>query len=549
MLTPFGWSRSHIVGHDTAITFLKTWSPECGYPAPGFWAAFLETGVLRPVNRLRQALALTTADRYFSLAANFVTLVLISRILSPAEIGISVTGMAVVGIALSVREFASMNFLIQRADLSRDDIRSAFTVMLAATLLLAGILAVAAPFVAEIYSKPGLDLFLHMAALAIVLEVPAAPIVGLMRRDMAFGRVMMVNAMTAGTNACVTVTLAVLGFSYMSIAWGLLCGTLAGGLLALWLGGKLWMFKPIFRNWHGMLVFGGYNGFIVVLFRLYEQLPYLFLGRILSFNAVALFNRGLMVCQMPDKILLGGATAVILPAFSEEARQNRDLKAPYLAAISFITSLQWPALVVLSILAHPVVHIVLGQGWGEAVPLVRVIAIATMFSFTFELTYPVLVATGAIRDAFVRAVLTWPISAVVLLSVAFFGLKAMVFSLLVIVPFQAVISLLLIARKIPMTVRELLLSVWKSSIVTLATAAGPLLVVAWNRTFEIGLLMTAIALLAAATCWLVSIWAIGHPVFDEVRRLAGHLAGMRRARQEIPAAGNIAVQLERPRNG
>ena len=406
-----------------------------------------------------------------------------------------------------------------------------------------------APFVAASYGEPGLALFVRLSAVAILLEVAGAPIVGLMRREMAFGRAMIVYATTAFTSAAVTLTLAMLGFSYISFAWGLLAGSTAGAVLAMVLGGKTWMYRPILRNWRGMLEFGGYNGLIVVLSRLYEQLPYLVLGRILSFDAVALFNRGLMVCMIPDKILLGGATAIILPAFSAEARRNGDLKATYLTATAYMTSFQWPALVVLAILAHPVVLLVLGDHWLEVVPLVRVIAIASMLSFTFETTYAALVASGGIRDAFLRAVIIWPVSAVVLLSAAFFGLKAMVFSLLIVNPFQAVVSLALMGRRVSMTPGDVARAVWKSAAVALTSAAGPLLVVLVSGGFDFGLGGMAVALVLAASGWLFGSWAIGHPVFDEVKRLFGVMTRAVQVRGQIEPAQVVAVELERTRNG
>ena len=124
------------------------------------------------------------------------------------------------------------------------------------------------------------------------------------------------------------------------------------------------------------------------------------LGRILSLDAAAYFSRGVMLCQLPDKLYLQGVVSVILPAFSAHIREGRTLREPYLRAIALITGIQWPALVVLALLAHPAVQILFGSQWYGVVPLVQVMAIAAMFSFSFELNYPVLVSTGryAIRS-------------------------------------------------------------------------------------------------------------------------------------------------------
>ncbi len=106
---------------------------------------------------LKRALLISTGDRYLALASNFATIALVSRILTPAEVGVSVIGMAFVGFAMSAREFASANFLIPRQELDRNEVRGTFTVMLSLTLLIAAALAWTAPLLAGIYdeNRPG----------------------------------------------------------------------------------------------------------------------------------------------------------------------------------------------------------------------------------------------------------------------------------------------------------------------------------------------------------------------------------------------------------
>src|SRR5687768_11874308 len=100
------------------------------------------------MNSVRKALVYTTADRYFSLAINFLVVGAVSRLLTPSEIGIAVTGTAIAGVVLSLREFSSSVFLIQRPALSKDDIRTAFTVMLLLTTMISAVLFLSSPFVA-----------------------------------------------------------------------------------------------------------------------------------------------------------------------------------------------------------------------------------------------------------------------------------------------------------------------------------------------------------------------------------------------------------------
>jgi O-antigen/teichoic acid export membrane protein len=418
---------------------------------------------------------MSTGERHFLLVSNFATAALVSRILTPVEIGVSVIGMAILAIVMSVRDFTSTSFLIQREDLTREDIRGAFTGMLILTGAIATFLVAAAPFLASFYEEPNLVPYFRVISACLFLDASFIFINALLRREMSFGKVAAINITGATTGSIATISLSLLGYSYMSFAWAWLIGSAIAAGLAIALRPHFWMFKPSFRNWHGMISFGGYNGAVAILYRIFDTLPLLLLGRLFSPHAAALFSRTLMIGQTPDKLVLGGPMSVVLPAFSSEVRQGRDLKPPYLAALSIITVFHWPALLLLSVLAYPVVDVVLGSQWSEAAPLVQAVAVALLFSFSFELNYPVRVAMGAIRDLFIRALIVFPLSGLLLsAAVVFGGLQAATWCMLVTVPFQAYVALSFVRRRLGLRRREIGAALWKSAVTALATAAAPL---------------------------------------------------------------------------
>jgi O-antigen/teichoic acid export membrane protein len=455
----------------------------------------------------KRALLLSTGDRYMAIALNFATVAAVSRILTPEEIGISVIALAVIGIAMSVREFASSSFIIQRPVLSREDIRGTFSLMLALTAVIAAFLVAAAPALASSLHEEKLVPYLRLVSVCLIVELVSIQVIALMRRDMAFGKVVLINIAGTATGAVTTVALALAGFSYMSFAWAWLASSAVAAMLSLVLRPHLWMFRPTFRQWRAIAEFGGYNGAMVFLYRAYEALPPLLLGRALSPHAAALFSRGLTVCQIPDKLVLGGVMSVILPAFSASVRQGTDLKQSYLHALEMVTGLHWPSLLVLATLAFPTVDILLGHQWQEVAPLVQVIAVASLFTFSFELNYPVMVALGSIRDMFVRSLVVIPVSAAVMTgAVLLGGPMGAALSLTFIVPFQAFVSLGFVRRRLSVRWGEIAVAVRKSAIVAASSALGPLTaVMVGGFSFELSLGQAIFAGVLAAAGWLAGL--------------------------------------------
>ena len=268
-----------------------------------------------------------------------------------------------------------------------------------------------------------------------------------------------------------------------------------------------------------MLTFGGYSGVNVLLYKVYESLPALLLGRTLSLDAVGIYNRATLVAQLPNNVLLSGIGPVLLPALSAEARTGQNLKDSFLRAVSMFTAFQWPALVTLAILAHSLVSILLGQQWLQTVPLIQIMTLAALPSFATELVFPVLVAVGAMRDVLWRALLAWPTSAIVIGAAAQFGLTAVALSLFVIFPLQAFISLHLVKRHLTVGWREIGKACWKSAVIAAASAAGPLGVMAWwgfGAGPPIPLALLAAALAAAG--WLAGVRYTRHELLGEIAR-------------------------------
>ncbi len=136
---------------------------------------------------VRRALVIATGTQYLRIAVRFVSMALLARLLTPSEIGLAVIGTALVTVLLALREFASSEFLIQRDEVTRDDIRASFTVLFLMTALMTAAVFVLAPWIGSFYGEEKLAPFIEISVVAGLIEALSLPIQGLLRRDLAFG--------------------------------------------------------------------------------------------------------------------------------------------------------------------------------------------------------------------------------------------------------------------------------------------------------------------------------------------------------------------------
>jgi O-antigen/teichoic acid export membrane protein len=468
---------------------------------------------------VRRAFLLSSAERYVATVINLAVTVIIARLLTPGEFGLSVLGSAALMIADVIRDMGTSVYLVQHKQLSSEKIRTAFTVALVLTLSMVGLLIMLAEPIAEYYGLPGLKHYLQVTAGSFLLGPFVSPIYALLRRDMLFGAIAVVNVVTSLLNAAVVIWLSILGFSYMSFAWANLVSGTTGLLLLLYCRSDFSIFRPSFGALRSVFAFGPYYCYTAAVGVVWDFAPYLIFGRTLSVDSVGLYHRANLVCRLPEGVLLAGINPVVLPTFAAHARQGRSLKESYLQAIELITAVLWPALVLFVFLAHPFVLALLGQQWLAIVPLVQIIAAARLFAFTASLDYPMLLAVGAIRHAVPLRSVQVGVSLTVIALAAGHGLLAVAFSCLFTVPFNSALSVCLVRAHVVFQWREFVAATRKSAAVTVFCVAGPLIVVLTSDSpANVSVGGAIIALMLSTLGWVIALWLTDHPALEEIRR-------------------------------
>lgn len=472
---------------------------------------------------IRRAFVFASLEKYVVLFVTFATTIVVARLLGPAEFGVSVLGSSVWAIAEAVRDVGVSTYLVQQQTVTSEKVRTAFTVTLILTVIISAALFMLASQFAAFYGVAGLEEYIQVLTLCYALGPFIAPTHALLRREMAFGTIALISVLTSLLNMAAAVGLAMLGFSYMSLAWASLLSAAAGTLLTLMARPSLSIFRPTLSEWRSVLSYGVYDSAAEILNRLSSMLPYLIFGRLLSAEAVGLYHRAIAVCNLPEKIL-AGVYSISLAAFSERARQGRDLKIGFLTGIQYATAVQWPALLLVMLLAHPIVLVLLGSRWSDSAPLIQIIAGALLFWFPNAFINPALIAAGGVRHTLTLRAVSAPVSLAVIWAAASYGLYAVALSTFVTVPFHILVGLHLVRLHLRFGWRELAAAVQKSAVVALLSALGPLAVALHaGGSSSITIRMAAVAVGLSGIGWVAGLWLSDHPLTQELLRARGAL--------------------------
>jgi len=478
------------------------------------------------MNVIHRSIFFSAIERYGSLLFFVVSTAFLSRLLTPEEFGIyAVINALTAVIAASFQEFGGANYLIQKPSLSEQNIRTAFTIILCMSVLLAVTLFALRDAIAWFFSQEGLRVGLTVSALNFFLSPFSLTLSALLRRDMAFGMLARCNLAGNFITAVISIALAVLHYSFMAPVLGTIVGNAAIVAMLVRYRRDLRIFRLSFAGYREVIHFGAYSSSVVVINVLYNLGPQLILGRTLGFAAVGLYNRATNVTQVFDRVVLQVISPVVMPAIFAHTRAGGDLRQVYLSAIELIAVVHWPFLIFLALVAEPVVWLWLGSTWIEIVPLIRVLCIASLSLFAASLTYPVLVAVGRVRDTFISSLISLPPSLLVIFVASFFGLQVVAVSALLTLPFQAVVAMYFVSRRLAISPMDLIRATIKSGIVTGCSTAGILGGVVISELAGAGPVSELVLPgVSAVVGWWGGVVITKHPLLAQIRLAARGMA-------------------------
>jgi O-antigen/teichoic acid export membrane protein len=475
---------------------------------------------------IHRSIFFSAVERYGSLLLLLFSTAALSRLLTPKEFGVCVLINALNAVIIaSFQEFGGANYLIQKTSLSKDDIRTAFTI----TFCISGLIGVGlyglGGVLAWFFRQDAIRIGIAVSAFNFFLTPVSVTVTALLRRDMRFGALTACNLVSGFTAAAVSILLAIMKYSFMALIWGSVAANIVLVALLVCLWGDLKIFRPSLSAYRDVIRFGLYSSGVSVINVFYNLAPQLFLARILDFAAVGLYGRAVGVTQMFDRLVMQVLSPVIMPAILVQTKAGVELKRIYLDSIELIAVVQWPFLIFIAVMAQPIILIWLGPTWLEIVPLIRMLCIASLAMFAAGLSYPVFVAAGAVRDALTSSLISLPPSLALIFAASFLGVEAVAASALVTLPFQAAVAIYFIARHLALKPSDLLRALEKSGIVTLwfgvAVLSSAVIIDVGLVGPVPGLLM---AVVFAAVSWWLGLVFTQHPLLSHLQLAMGSFA-------------------------
>lgn len=452
--------------------------------------------------------------------------VAMARLLTPYEMGIFAVAYAIVGILSTIRALGLSSFIIREPDLKPDIVATSFTINAILAVTTAAGIAALSGIGGSWLGDPGVSRVLLLLAFSPLLNILELVPIACLERNGAFHVLGPLNLGRVATSTTVTIALAVLGFSYMSIAWGSLASTLLGVIWANIAGRRFISLRFGLRQWRRVARFGVQILMIGALGNVASRLSDLLIGRVIGLSALGLYSRasglnGLLLDNIHSVV-----ARIVFVDFSERVRRGLPLRESYLKIVAMVTGLLWPAFAGLAILAGPVIRTIYGPVWISAAPLLSLLSIAALIGTSLTMTGEIFVVSGEtdrfFHNELKRAGIGLSLFALGCMAGQIWAAASRIADSVV-----AVFIYKSETRRMTETRAADYAPIYRQSAALTAAATAPTMVLMivnhWSYDTPLGQVFAAVGLGMAA--WVLGLWLLHHPLWAEAESAGRNLFG------------------------
>lgn len=303
----------------------------------------------------------------------FLSVVILSRFLSPEEYGIY--GIMAIFIAISelLIDSGFGGALVQKKDVKQIDINTLFVTNLVISLVLYLILFFASPYIAIYYKIPELSLYIRVLGITIMFYSLTIVHITLLQKELKFKKSANITVISTSLSVLLAVLIAYFGGGI----WALIFQPL---LMSVFMAGILWSIER--RNisiqfskdsFNELWSFGSKLLAANLLNTIYSNFTTSVIPKISSVRISGFYYQASRLNTIPNSMLQMTIDKAAFPVLTKESCSEDVLKkARRLNLVIYSTT--YPLFPFLSLFALEIINIILGRQWCEAANFLSILA-------------------------------------------------------------------------------------------------------------------------------------------------------------------------------
>lgn len=319
--------------------------------------------------------ATNVADR----ALQILLLVVLARLLAPADFGLMGIALLTLG---ALRRFSRIGFqeaLIQRIEADVDDyLHTAWTVEVLRGVILASITYLAAPFIASFFSEPRALDVLRLVAISPLVNGLRNPAVVYFRKNLDFYKQFAYVMSGSIVNFVVAIAL---GLALRNV-WALVFGYVAADVTRLMVSYGMDRFRPIpemdVEYIRELFAYGKWITGTEGLLFLANEGDDAVVGYVLGAASLGLYQVAYRIAKAPASEVSAVVSSVTFPVYSKLQDDMDSFRQVFFKTVQVTTFVSFPVSVGIIATAPTFVRGFLGPAWEPVIPVMQLIGVYSL---------------------------------------------------------------------------------------------------------------------------------------------------------------------------
>lgn len=461
-------------------------------------------------DRARRGVSWNVAAAVATNGCRILVLAVLGRTLSSSDFGVVAAAVSVNAILFGLRDFGIGQALVQRKEITKQHITTAFAVCTYFGFALSAALFVCSPLVARWFALDELTDIVRALAPLFLLGGVGTTARMLCAREMQFRAIAIIDASSFCSGSVLSILLAIGGAG----PWALVVGYLAEELLATTsfvvyrrAPASLRIDTQRFRE---LFAFGGGQTISYLLGISATFADNFIVGRYLGSVALGNYTRAYDLVKFPSTLFAAVIGNVLFPALSRLQSEHARVSASLRRGVFANATILLPLSAYLIVVAPEVITILIGPGWGEVVLPFRILALTMLFRTTQKLGAIVSQAMGRVHQVAFAYLIYLLLVVVGARAAVPWGIAGIAVSTAISITAVCFLSLGIASRASRLDIRSIVRAHLPGLLVALSTAAASQAVAAvvrpWTNSPWIVASVTGCAALigALSTTWFLA---------------------------------------------
>ncbi|KQV70334.1 lipopolysaccharide biosynthesis protein [Rhizobium sp. Root1220] len=329
-------------------------------------------------------------SRFVGRLIDFGTLLVLARILTPADFGLAALATSLVLVVDTVLEVPVTQALVRLRSVDKSHLDTGFTLGILRSFLIAIIvLAAAWPFSVFNHETMLMPLALVLA-LGPIARGFVSPAMVNFARQLGFHQTFLLETSGKVCASIVAVVVVLYGGGYWAIAANFVIASVASTVASYILA----PYRPAFS----LARLSDFKGFIgwfssaQLISALNWQFDRFVIGAHADRTTLGRYSVASDVAAVPTQSIIGPALQPVMAAFSQITSDRDRLRLAFLKATRFAMLISVPACVGISLISDLATDLLLGAKWHDAAPILRLVALSVIPIPYFQTLYSVSLA-------------------------------------------------------------------------------------------------------------------------------------------------------------